>query len=534
MALGYLLDPFIQIQNDNGTPIVGAKIYVYNADTTNLATTYRDFEGHLNTNPIITDDLGNATIIADDGIEYDVSVHDENDLLLFTKKNISIDKTSSAGGNIQVAPGYGVTVEKVGNVFTVSVDTDLIATKEDLNDKQDKLTGGENIEITNDNKVNVVNRKELVTQYPLKINRTNDRVKIYLDSDFSDEFKTKQTPVEYGGAVGNYISYIAQNVNGEIEATVQETVFPTFDNMHAGDNIFFVRTANDLTISSKDWTSDITSAVSGKLDTSTFTDYSAAHASDDVTPYTAGANINITNHVVSGKDWTSDITSAVSGKLDTSTYNTFVTSTDSWDKTAYSGGTGISVSNHAISVDSTIATKNELSRSAQIDKTYTITHTVASDEAHWICFDVKQCFRDYRSYIYSTIPNAFDYTLSPVIMYISGSFSTNISNNGFCYVGIRPAGVEPLAEPAARQVVYISKISNSDFTPKPSEYGKGAFYSFGVESSKDIMDIMPAMSSVWFDLALIDSSQTIWHTGDTFTWSIRFISTVSYRKTHVS
>lgn len=316
MALGYLLDPFIQIQNDNGTPIVGAKIYVYNADTTNLATTYNDFEGHLNTNPVITDDLGNATIIADDGIEYDISVHDENDLLLFTKKYVSVDKTSSAGGNIQVAPGYGVTVEKVGNVFTVSVDTDLIATKEDLNDKQDKLTGGDNIEITNDNTVNVVNRKELVTQYPLRINRTNDRVKIYLDSDFSDEFKIKQTPVEYGGAIGNYISYIAQNENGEIEATVQETILPSFDDIHAGDNISITRTGNDLTISSKDWTNDITSAVSGKLDTSTFTAYSAAHASDDVTPYTAGSNINITNHVVSGKDWSSTINGAVSGKID--------------------------------------------------------------------------------------------------------------------------------------------------------------------------------------------------------------------------
>ena len=56
--------------------------------------------------------------------------------------------------------------------------------------------------------------------------------------------------------------------------------------------------------------------VNNKLDTSTFTAYSAAHVSDDVTPYTAGANINITNHVVSGKDWSSDISSAVSGKLE--------------------------------------------------------------------------------------------------------------------------------------------------------------------------------------------------------------------------
>lgn len=347
--LGYLLDPFIQIQNDNGTPIVGAKIYVYNADTTNLSTTYNDFEGHLNTNPVITDDFGNATIIADDGIEYDVSVHDENDLLLFTKKYISIDKTSSAGGNTQVVAGYGVTVVRVGNVFTVSVDTDLIATKDDLADKQDKLTGGANIEITDSNVINVVNRKELVTQYPLRTNRTNNRIKIYLDSDFSDEFKTKQTPVEYGGSSGQYISYITQNTNGDIEATVSETVFPSFDNIHAGDNIDITRNGNDLTISGKDWTNDIQTAP---------TTYSW-----DVTPYSAGSNINITNHVISGKDWTNEINSATIGKLDTS-------ATTNWDITPYSAGSNINITNHVVSGKDWTSTINSAT-SGKLDTTAT-------------------------------------------------------------------------------------------------------------------------------------------------------------------
>lgn len=262
MALGYLLEPFIQVQNINGTPIVGAKIYVYNADTTNLATTYRDFEGHLNTNPVITDNLGNATIIADDGIEYDISVHDENDLLLFTKKYISIDKTSSASGTTQVTPGYGITVERVGNTFIVSVDTDLIATKDDLADKQDKLQAGANIEITDDNVINVVRRREIVVQNPIKIERSPTRLKLYIDNDYADQFKTKQDAVNFGEN-GKYISYIQQNENGEIEATVSEV-----------------------------------------------------SAIGDVAPYTPGANINITNHVVSGKDWTSDINAAVSGKID--------------------------------------------------------------------------------------------------------------------------------------------------------------------------------------------------------------------------
>ena len=89
--------------------------------------------------------------------------------------------------------------------------------------------------------------------------------------------------------------------------------------------------------------------VNNKLDASTFATYTANHASDDITPYTAGANINITNHVVSGKDWSSDISNAVSPKLDTSTYTAYTAAHASDDVTPYTGGTGISITNHQVS-----------------------------------------------------------------------------------------------------------------------------------------------------------------------------------------
>ena len=95
--------------------------------------------------------------------------------------------------------------------------------------------------------------------------------------------------------------------------------------------------------------SSFISTVNNKLDASTFNAYSEAHANDDVTPYTAGANISITSHVISGKDWSSDINNATSGKLDTSTFDTYVTAHANDDVTPYTGGTGISVSNHQIS-----------------------------------------------------------------------------------------------------------------------------------------------------------------------------------------
>jgi len=66
--------------------------------------------------------------------------------------------------------------------------------------------------------------------------------------------------------------------------------------------------------------------VSSKLNTSDFEAWSGA-ATTDITPYTAGANIDITNHVVSGKDWTTEIQAASSNAI-TTVGNNFATSSD--------------------------------------------------------------------------------------------------------------------------------------------------------------------------------------------------------------
>ena len=58
--------------------------------------------------------------------------------------------------------------------------------------------------------------------------------------------------------------------------------------------------------------------ITDKLDVTAFTAYTATAQG---TEYSAGDNINITNHVISGKDWSSEIASATTGKLDTSAFN---------------------------------------------------------------------------------------------------------------------------------------------------------------------------------------------------------------------
>ena len=296
MVLGYLISPVVQIVDSHGKPIVGAKIYVYKAGTTNTVNTYRDFSNHYNPTPVLTNTLGNCTIIAPDDMIYDIVVKDNRNNLLMSKDNLTVSSGINPDINLRFREGYGIIIRKNGNTVTISVDTDVIATKSDLAAKQDKLTAGDNIEITNDNTVNVVNRKTLYTQWPLKVDRGSSMVKLYLDQEFAN----------YTAGTG-----ISIDDNGEISCTGDITPYT------AGSNI----TIDNHQISSKDWTSDINDA--------------ATTNNWDVTPYTAGSNITIDNHQISSKDWTSDINDAAT--------------TNNWDVTPYTAGSGISINNHVIS-----------------------------------------------------------------------------------------------------------------------------------------------------------------------------------------
>lgn len=301
MALGYLLEPFIQINTIVGTPVVGAKIYVYKGNTTVLATTYRDFEGHLNTNPVRTNTLGNCTIIAEDSISYDIEIRDALGLLLMSKKNVTIGNTASGSGELVVEAGYGIEVTRTQGSWKVAVDTDLIATQDDLADKQDKLQAGANIEITDDNTINVVNRRELVTEYPIKLERGNNRVKVYLDDDYGNQFKPKQDEVNFGGGANEYISYISQDENGEIDATVKTLSLPAQKGIAEGTGI------------------DITT---GQTEDTISVDTSVVALKSDIPTFTEGTGIDITT---AGNNKTISIDNTVALKSDLDKLSTYST-----------------------------------------------------------------------------------------------------------------------------------------------------------------------------------------------------------------
>lgn len=76
--------------DDNGKPLVGGKVYTYKSGTNEFKSTYTDATGiYENTNPIILDDAGSASIwIQTDDVSYRFDIYDSLNNLIETTDNI--------------------------------------------------------------------------------------------------------------------------------------------------------------------------------------------------------------------------------------------------------------------------------------------------------------------------------------------------------------------------------------------------------------------------------------------------------------
>ena len=186
--------------------------------------------------------------------------------------------------------------------------------------KQDKLTPGSYVEITPSNQINVTG-----VQPAGSYATVNDFVGL---SGYINQHEAGWSQdTTYSAGSGIKIENNIITVTGEFG-----------HDYSAGANIDI----QNYTISGKDWTNEISNATqaatSGKLDSSAYHNYSA------------GANVDITNYIVSGKDWSSDIANATSGmvnKLDASAFSSF---TATADVTPYSAGNNVTIQNHVISL----------------------------------------------------------------------------------------------------------------------------------------------------------------------------------------
>ena len=134
MTLVPLFDLTQQFNNKSGAILVGGKLYVYYVGRTTLATTWADEDAHAqNTNPILLDSNGRATVFVDDSYSYTLVVCDRNGAELFSQ-DITPGSTGGAGGTGRIVyhdetlTGDGTQTNLLGaNTFPLGVDSTMTA-----------------------------------------------------------------------------------------------------------------------------------------------------------------------------------------------------------------------------------------------------------------------------------------------------------------------------------------------------------------------------------------------------------------------
>jgi hypothetical protein len=96
--------PKIQFFANDGTPLVGGKLYSYAAGTTTPLATYVSYAGTTaNTNPVILDSRGEADVWLDNAL-YKLALYDADNALIWT-----VDNISSVNSGIFTGPVSGTT-----------------------------------------------------------------------------------------------------------------------------------------------------------------------------------------------------------------------------------------------------------------------------------------------------------------------------------------------------------------------------------------------------------------------------------------
>lgn len=81
--------PKIQFFADDGTPLVGGKLYTYAAGSTTPLATYVSYAGvSANTNPVILDSRGEADVWLSNAL-YKLALYDADNALIWTVDNVS-------------------------------------------------------------------------------------------------------------------------------------------------------------------------------------------------------------------------------------------------------------------------------------------------------------------------------------------------------------------------------------------------------------------------------------------------------------
>ena len=202
-----------QFQNKNGSILTHGKIYVYYKGRTALATTYNDEDGTVvNPNPILLDNNGRAACFASSSYAYTILVCDAYGKELFSYDLTLHDAVATADKVFVIGSDGSVKVDPTtlpnGIQYDLSVNTDVIATKQSVDDVRDDLD----------------DLSDTVAEHTNDIGQLQDDV-----DDIEDTLankKDKQTAKSFDGAATKTVKKITQNANGEMNVEFEDIDLP--------------------------------------------------------------------------------------------------------------------------------------------------------------------------------------------------------------------------------------------------------------------------------------------------------------------
>ena len=331
MLLAELICLSNQAQYHNGAILAGGLVYVYYKGRTALATTYQDANGNVeNSNPIVLDNMGRCSVYASPDYSYTLVFCDK-----YNKEQFSYDKDLLDAVPVEDTYSIGIKGDD-----TISVNKALSGQTVvyNLHAKGEDYNGIDPIVVNNNTREISAHHKPLGVQDPLFFAQDDEEATIIgMDPNAVAPLVEPFVYSAVSSISGNFAtsSFVIQQTSGKqdkltpgsyVEITQNNTI-----NVTGVQPAGSYATVNDFV------------GLSGYIN-----QHEAAWTSGK--EYSAGANINITNDVISGKDWTQDITNATSGlanKLDASAFSSF---TANADVTPYSAGNNVTIENHVISL----------------------------------------------------------------------------------------------------------------------------------------------------------------------------------------
>ena len=209
MALQALWDVTQQFNNKNGSILTSGKIYIYYQGRTALATTYHDEDGTVvNSNPVLLDNNGRATVFVNPIYSYTIVVCDYYGKELFSQDITLHDAISTAEDVVVIGTDGSVLVDTTqlpnGVQYDLSVNTDIIATKQSVDDVKDDLD-----DLT-----------VIVNNHTTQIGQLQDDVEA-VENALANK-KDKQTAKTFNGAATKTVKKITQNADGEMDVEFED------------------------------------------------------------------------------------------------------------------------------------------------------------------------------------------------------------------------------------------------------------------------------------------------------------------------